>query len=77
MCKMRMAPQRERSRDKYSPRACGVEMHVDDLERHECTANSSELAGHARAAQRSKHSCLTTTVRTPKCVDTESTLFGE
>ena len=37
-------------------------MHVDDFERHECTVNSSELAGHARAAQRSKHSFLTTTV---------------
>ena len=49
-------------------RACAVEMHVDDFERHECTVNSSELAGHARAAERFKHSCLTTTVRTPKCV---------
>ena len=31
-------------------RACAVEMHVDDFERHECTVNSSELAAHARAA---------------------------
>ena len=31
---------------------------------------SSELAGHARAAQRSKRSCLTATVRTAQCVHT-------
>ena len=36
-------------------RACAVEMHIDDVERHECTVNSSELAGHGRALQRSKH----------------------
>ena len=29
-------------------RACAVEMHIDDFEMHECTVNSSELAGHAR-----------------------------
>ena len=39
-------------------RACAVEMHIDDVERHECTVNSSKLAGHARAEQRSKHSCF-------------------
>ena len=43
-------------------RACTVKMQFADFERHECTVNSSELAGHARAPQRSKHSCLTTTV---------------
>ena len=32
-------------------RACAVEMRIDDVERHECTATSSELAGHARALQ--------------------------
>ena len=35
-------------------RACAVEVHMDDVERHECTVNSSKLAGHARALQRSK-----------------------
>ena len=39
-------------------RACAVEMHFDDFQRHECTVNSSELAGHARALQRSKHQLL-------------------
>ena len=39
-------------------RACAVEMHIDDVERHECTVNSSELAGHGRALQRSKHQLL-------------------
>ena len=49
-----------------------VEMHFEDLERHECTVNSSELAKrpgehlHQRPA-------LTTTVRTPS----EATLFGK
>ena len=43
-------------------------MRVDDFERRECTVNSSELAGHGRALQRSKHQLLTPTVRTPKCV---------
>ena len=47
-------------------RACAVEIHVDDFKRHECTINSSELAAHAR----SKHTCFSTTVRTPKCVHT-------
>ena len=42
-------------------------MHMDDVERHECTVNSSELAGHARAEQRSKHTCFSLTVRTPQC----------
>ena len=38
---------------------------MDDVERHERTVNSSELAGHARALQRSKHH------------PSVSTLFGE
>ena len=38
--------------------ACTVEMHVEDFERRECTVNSSELAGHARALQRSKRQLL-------------------
>ena len=46
-------------------RACAVEVHMDDVERHECTVNSNELAGHARAEQRSKHTFLSPTVRTP------------
>ena len=49
-------------------RACAAEMHVDDLEGHECTVNSSGLAGHARVTQRSKHSCFSIAV---------STLLGE
>ena len=36
-------------------RACAVEVHMDDVERHECTVNSNELAVHGRALQRSKH----------------------
>ena len=59
--------------DTQIQRACAVEMHIDDVERHECTVNSSELAAHARAAHLSKHSCFTPTVRTPSV----STLFGE
>ena len=47
-------------------------MRIDNVERHECTVNSSELAAHARAEQRSKHTCFTLTVRTPSV----STLFG-
>ena len=35
-------------------------MHIDDVERHECTVNSNELAVHARALQRSKHLLLFT-----------------
>ena len=50
-------------------RACAVEMHFEDFERHECTANSSELAGHARASDLSI-SCFSISVRTPKCVHT-------
>ena len=34
------------------------------------TVNCSELAAHARAAHRSKHSCFSPTVRIPKCVHT-------
>ena len=64
---MRAAPQQERSRYKMleAPvaglqilRACAVEMHIDDVERHECTVTSSELAGPARALQRSKQQLL-------------------
>ena len=39
-------------------RAYAVEMHFDDFEKRECTVNSSELAGHGRALQRSKHQLL-------------------
>ena len=51
-------------------RPCAVEVHMDDVERHECTVNSSELAGHARDAQRSKHTCFSFAVRTPQCAHT-------
>ena len=44
--------------DTQIQRACAVEMHVDDLERHECIVNSRGLAGHGRALQRSKHQLL-------------------
>ena len=48
--------------------ACAVEVHMDDVKRHECSVNSSESAAHARAEQRSKHTCFSPTVRTPeKC----------
>ena len=40
-----------------SENACAAEMHFEDVERHECTANSSELAVDVGARQRSKHSC--------------------
>ena len=33
-------------------RACPVEMHFEDFERHECTVNRSELAAHAHATPR-------------------------
>ena len=46
-------------------RACAVEARVDDVERHECTANSSELAVHGRALQRSKHQLLFTYCKNP------------
>ena len=36
-------------------RACAVEVHMNDVERHECAVNSNELAVHGRAPQRSKH----------------------
>ena len=51
-------------------RACAVEMHIDDVERHECTVNSNKLAGHGRAAHLSRHTCFSTTVRTPQCAHT-------
>ena len=35
-------------------------------ERHECTVNSNELAVHGRAPQRSKHTFVSPTVRTPQ-----------
>ena len=44
--------------DTQIQRACAVEMHFDDFERHECTVNSSELAGHPRPLQRSKQQLL-------------------
>ena len=47
--KMRTAPQQDER-----GRACAVQMHIDNFERHECSVNSSELAAHARALQRSK-----------------------
>ena len=46
-------------------RACAVEMHFEDFERHECTVNSNELAVHARALQRSKHQLLFTYRKNP------------
>ena len=72
------ATTRGQSRHTHAPatqtlRACAGEMHLEDVERHECTVNSSGLAAHARTAQRSKHSCISLTVRTPSV----STLFGE
>ena len=54
-------------------RACAVEMHIDDVERHECTVNSSELDADARVEQRSKHTCFSPTVRTPQC---DHTVWG-
>ena len=45
-------------------------MHIDDVERHECTVNSSKLAGHARALQRSKHQLPLPHRKNPKCVHT-------
>ena len=38
-------------------RACAVEMHLEDFERHDCTVNSSELAAHAGAAPPIRHRC--------------------
>ena len=67
---MRTAPQRERGRLKHPAgrqilRACAVEVHMDDVERHECTINSSEIAVHASALQRSKHQLLFTYRKNP------------
>ena len=45
-------------------RACAVEMHMDDVERHECTVNS-ELSVHGRTLQRSKHQLLFTYRKNP------------
>ena len=61
---------RAQSREALAPatqisRACAVEMHFEDFERHECTVNSSELASHARALQRSKHQLLYTYRKNP------------
>ena len=44
---------REQSRQAHAPatqilQACAFEVHIDDVERHECTVNSNELAAHAR-----------------------------
>ena len=44
-------------------RACGVEMHLEDFERHECTVKSSKLAPCARAVTLIYPRCST-----PKCV---------
>ena len=41
--------------DTQIQRACAVEVRMDDVEGHECTVNSNELAVHGRAPQRSKH----------------------
>ena len=54
------AATRAQSRQARAPatqilRACAVEVHMDDVERHECTVNSNELAVHGRTLQRSKH----------------------
>ena len=38
--------------DKQILRACAVEMHLEDFERHECIVNSGELAGHVGATPR-------------------------
>ena len=55
-------------------RARAVEMHFGDFESPECAVNSSELAGHGRALQRSKHQLpFPYTVRIPSV----STLLGE
>ena len=51
--------------DTQIQRACAVEMHFEDFERHECTVNSNELAVHARALQRSKHQLLFTYRKNP------------
>ena len=56
--------------DTQIQRACAVEVHMYDVESHQCIVNSSELAGHAHAEQRSKHTFLSPTVRTPECVHT-------
>ena len=47
-----MRTTREPARAKQILRACAVEMHFEDFERHECTVNSIELAAHARATPR-------------------------
>ena len=47
-------------------RACAVEVHMDDVESHECTVNSSELARFSDLSTR----CFSTTVRTPQCAHT-------
>ena len=39
--------------------------HIDDVERRECTVNSSKFAGHGRALQRSKHQLLFTYRKNP------------
>ena len=35
-------------------------MRLEDFEMHECTVNSSDLAGHTHALHRSKHQLLYT-----------------
>ena len=58
--------------DTQIQRACAVEMHIDDVERRECAANSNEVVAHARFSDLSI-SCFSLTVRTPSV----TTLFGE
>ena len=45
--------------DTQIQRACAVGVRVDNFERRECIVNSSELAGHGRAAQPSNATILT------------------
>ena len=52
---MRTAPEPERSCDKHPLRlskSCAVEIYFEDFERHECSENSSELAGRPGATPR-------------------------
>ena len=51
-------------------RACAVEVHIDDVENHECTVNSSELAVHGRALQRSKRQLLFHYRKNSQCAHT-------
>ena len=55
-------------------RACAVDMHFEEFKSHECAVNSSELAGHGCALQRSKHQLPFPHRKNPYSV---STLLGE